>query len=356
MTHPRAKGFSLFLFGASAIAAGYLLIERPRHPLGLTLPAAIYHKMLGGYYYFLLLLEDRLFTPPFWCAIVVTLSLQRLLPAKPAQKALSVSFAQDAVWFFYETALNALILVFYVELLTRAYHKHLSSLTITALSQSPGWVRFLSALLLVDLLYWVQHYCLHKVPLLWRFHALHHSQKELNYFTDFRYHVVEYVVRYTFLIVPFLILRLDAPAVAAFAFFQKSYSHFYHGNIRTNLGPLKYVLVTPQSHRVHHSLEAEHRDKNFGAIFSVWDFLLRTQCKDFAAYPETGIADEAFPREREVELRSLLLTPFAQLLYPFSVAGKAHPPPGEAVADRADRAEAPPSGRRTLNVGARAGL
>jgi sterol desaturase/sphingolipid hydroxylase (fatty acid hydroxylase superfamily) len=319
LAHPRAKDFALFLFVISAAASGYLFIEYLRHFSRVALVAAAYGKTLTIYYYFVRLFGDRIYALSFWCAIVLTLCLQYLLPAKRAQKIFSVSFAQDVVWFFYEMMLNALILVFYVEYLTRYYHQRFSSLTITPFSQSPGWVRFLLALLLVDFLYWIQHYCLHKVPLLWQFHALHHSQKELNYFTDFRYHVVEYVVRYTFLIIPFLILRLDPPVIAAFVVFQKCYSHFYHGNIRTNLGPLKYILVTPQSHRVHHSLETEHRDKNFGAIFSVWDFILGTQCKSFGVYPETGVADGAFPHEQKIGLKSLLLTPLSQLLYPFLV-------------------------------------
>jgi sterol desaturase/sphingolipid hydroxylase (fatty acid hydroxylase superfamily) len=323
MAIPRAHGFALFSFGTLAIASGYFVVEYLPHSSLVALYTMTRGTLLKINTYFVSLLEIRIFALSFWCAIVLTLGLQRLLPAKQAQKIFSIGFAQDAVWFFYETLLNALILVFYVEYLTRYYHQYFSRLTITSLSQSPGWARFLLALLLVDFLYWLQHYCLHKSPLLWRFHALHHSQKELNYFTDFRYHVVEYVVRYTFLIIPFLILQLDPPTIAAFVIFQRCYSHFYHGNIRTNLGPLKYLLVTPQSHRVHHSLEAEHQDQNFGAIFSVWDFILGTQCKTFTAYPETGIADEAFPHEREARLKSLLLTPLSQLLYPFLVTVRA---------------------------------
>ena len=324
MSHPRTKGFALFLFGMLAMASGYLFIEYFRRPSGVTLPAAAYASILNIYSYFLLLLKGRVLAISFWCSILLTLSLQYLFPAKPSQKIFSVSFAQDIVWFFYEMMLNALILVFYVGCLTHFYHRYFSNLTVTSLSQSPGWIRFLLSLLLVDFLYWLQHYCHHKVPLLWRFHALHHSQKELNFFTDFRYHFVEYVVRYTFLIVPFLMLKLDPPIIVAYVVFSTCYSHFYHGNIQTNLGPLKYVLVTPQSHRVHHSLESEHRDQNFGAILSLWDFMLGTQCKTFTVYPETGIADAAFPHEQKIGLKSLLLTPLAQLLYPFSVMVRAY--------------------------------
>lgn len=332
MRYPRTKNFVLSLVAVSAIASGCLLLECLRRDAGIRLATATYAKVANTYYYFHVLLEDRVLAISFWCTLLLTLCLQYLFPAKPSQRIFSLSFAQDMVWFFYEMMLNALILVFYVEYLTLFYNRYFSNLTITALGQSPGWLRFLLSLLLVDFLYWLQHYCHHKVPLLWRFHALHHSQKELNFFTDFRYHVVEYVVRYTFLIVPFLLLKLEAPVIVAYVVFSKCYSHFYHGNIRTNLGPLRYVLVTPQSHRVHHSVETEHRDRNFGAIFSIWDFLLGTQCKTFTVYPETGIADAAFPHEQRPGLKSLLLTPVSQLLYPFSVMVRAYrsspaPPP-----------------------------
>ena len=322
------------------IALGYLVVTCLSSLARITLSAAIYEKLLNVNHYFLGTLYDQLFALSFWGAIVLTLGCEYLVPAKSAQKIFSVNFAQDAVWFFYQNILNAIVLVFYVEYLTRYYQQYLSSLTVTSLSRSPGWVRFLVALLMVDFLYWIQHYCNHKVPLLWRFHVLHHSQKQINFFTDFRYHVVEYVVRYTFLITPFLILKLDPPVIVAFVIFFRCYSHFYHGNIRMNLGPLKYILVTPQSHRVHHSLEVEYRDTNFGAIFSIWDFMLGTQCTNFGIYPETGVADHTFPHEQRFRLKSLLLTPLSQLLYPFLVMKRTYLAAGEA----STRIEAPPRG------------
>jgi sterol desaturase/sphingolipid hydroxylase (fatty acid hydroxylase superfamily) len=94
---------------------------------------------------------------------------------------------------------------------------------------------------------------------------------------------------------------------------------------------LRYLLVTPQSHRVHHSLEIEYRDQNFGAIFSVWDFILGTQCTNFEIYPETGITAEAFPHQPAKGLKSLLLTPLFQLLYPFSVIRRNYLRPADAL-------------------------
>ena len=318
MARARTRNFALVFLGALVISCVFLFLDRVWHFPAQRIFAAVYHKSVAVLYLSLLdLFKTSILTGSFWGAILLTLGLQRLAPAKPHQKIFSPGFAQDLVWFFYETVLNALIIVTYVDLLTRLYAKYFSFLTVTSLNQFPAWVRFVVAVLLVDFLYWSQHYCNHKVPFLWRLHSLHHSQRELNFFTDFRYHFLEYIVRYTFLVIPLLILKIEAPVIIAFAIFQRWYSRFYHGNIKTDLGLLRYILVTPQSHRVHHSVEPAHRDTNFGAIFSIWDFAMGTQYRIYDAYPDTGIADQDFPHETTAGLKSLLLTPFEQLLYPF---------------------------------------
>ncbi len=263
------------------------------------------------------LVQDSILTVPFWIAIAITLTLQTLAPAQREQKLFSRGLAEDGVWFVYEAVLQSIIIVTYVDLLARLYGKYASFLTVTSLNQPPGWLRFLIAILLVDFLYWVQHYLHHKIPFLWKLHSLHHSQTELNFFTDFRYHVLEYIVRHTVLIIPLLIFKIDVPVIAAVAITQRWYSRFYHGNIRTNLGPLKYFLVTPQSHRIHHSIEPQHADQNFGAIFSIWDYLLGTASTDRKSYPQTGIADAGFPHRTSGRISEILLAPLRQMAYPF---------------------------------------
>lgn len=132
-----------------------------------------------------------------------------------------------------------------------------------------------------------------------------------------RYHILEYIVRHTWLVIPFLMLQVDPPQIVWFSIIAKWYTRFYHGNIRTNLGPLRYVLVTPQFHRIHHSVERRHRDTNFGALFSIWDRLFGTQYRGYDEYPETGIEDEAFPHEKVAGVTSLLLRPLVRMVYPF---------------------------------------
>jgi sterol desaturase/sphingolipid hydroxylase (fatty acid hydroxylase superfamily) len=90
-----------------------------------------------------------------------------------------------------------------------------------------------------------------------------------------------------------------------------------HSNIRTDFGPLRHLLVTPQSHRLHHSIELEHRDRNFGGVLSVWDHLLGTQHRGFDVYPSTGVENPAFPIERSARPSRLLKTYARQFVYPF---------------------------------------
>ena len=254
-----------------------------------------------------------IFTIPFWGALGFTLLLERLLPAEKNRKIFSASFGQDLVWFFYEPFLNAFVVGTYVAMLVKLHTLYFPHWTFYGLTQTPAWLRIVLGILVVDLGFWLQHRINHRVPFLWRLHALHHSQTQLNFFTDFRYHPLEYIVRHTFVTVPFIFLQIDPPVIVAVAIFKDWYSRFYHGNIRTNLGPLRFVLVTPQSHRVHHSLEQSHHDKNFGAIFSIWDHLFGTQWKDYNIYPATGLADDKFEEKGNGDVKSLLKSPWSQM-------------------------------------------
>lgn len=266
--------------------------------------------------------QKTIFTWPFYAFIVGILIIERIIPADRERKLLSPSFMQDIVWFFFEAVGHALIVTTYVGFLYYLYENHLSFLTLHVIDVLPGWAVLVLAIVLLDFLFWLQHYINHKVPWFWYFHTIHHSQKEVNLFTDFRYHTLEYIVRHTILTVPFLIFGLSYPTAVYFVLFQTWFTRFYHANIRTNLGPLRYILVTPQSHRVHHSIEPKHRDKNFGSLLSVWDFIFRTQYLGFDEYPKTGIDDETFPHEKSARPLQLLITPLRQMWYPFRMIGK----------------------------------
>lgn len=258
-----------------------------------------------------------LVSPSFLIVLAVTLGLQRLIPADPGQRNYGAGFVNDAIWFLYTAIGLAFINTLIVTAFAEFYQSHLSFMTITAVADWPAWARFILAVLLFDFMIWLVHVAEHKISWLWPFHAVHHEQRELNFFSDFRVHPVSFLWMQSVTALVFFIFAMEVPEVVAFSIFRALYSKFYHGNIKTDLGPLRYILVTPQSHRVHHSLAPEHRDKNFGSMFSIWDFLFRTQVKDFDIYPVTGSDDPTFPHERLEISPTMLVTPLRQMLHPF---------------------------------------
>jgi sterol desaturase/sphingolipid hydroxylase (fatty acid hydroxylase superfamily) len=125
-------------------------------------------------------------------------------------------------------------------------------------------------------------------------------------------------VRNAVQVIPFLVLAAGTPAIAAFNLFLLWHARLYHANVRTNLGVLRYVVVTPQSHRVHHSVEARHHDKNFGAFLSVWDRLFKTHyIGDDDEYPATGLPTPGRSVAPVQRRRDALVVPILQLGLPF---------------------------------------
>jgi len=249
--------------------------------------------------------RDFFLNPWFYGVIVSVLLLERWMPADPRQSLLSKGTRQDLVWVPFKLLLHAGFFPAVVVLLTLGYHRYLGFLTIEAVKDWPVPLRFGLGWLAGDFLFWLIHLIRHKVGFLWHFHAIHHSQRQLNFFTEYRVHPLDDLWAIAIGAIPVLMLSQATLTVAVIAWIAHWHTRIYHSNIRTHFGPLKYVLVTPQSHRVHHSIEPGHQDKNFGLTFSIWDHLFGTQHRNDDEYPQTGVAGLESP------------TFLQQLVYPF---------------------------------------
>ncbi len=269
------------------------------------------------YYPSLTCITNIFYKKIFFVAVAIIFLLEKLFPAKQAQRILSASLIQDAVWLFLEACFEATVVIAWVNFLSNIYKQHFDFLTIGAIQQLPSGLKFIIGVTVSDFILWFHHWVRHKVPWFWEFHALHHSQKEINMFTDLRYHVMEYIIAKTIYTFPLLIMGVEPSNVILFAVFHTWFTHLYHANIRSNFGPLRYIFVTPQSHRIHHSIELRHKDKNFGVLFSFWDQIFNTQYRGYDEYPDTGITDELFPLEGSIKGFNLLLNPIRQHIYPF---------------------------------------
>jgi sterol desaturase/sphingolipid hydroxylase (fatty acid hydroxylase superfamily) len=178
----------------------------------------------------------------------------------------------------------------------------------------PYWVAFALALIVLDLVFYVEHRLLHRVPLLWRFHRMHHADPDYDLTTGLRFHPFESLVFNGTNMALVAVLGLPVGAVILFEVLAGAQSSLSHGNIRLTLSTdraLRLVLVTPDMHRVHHSTVPQETDSNFGNLLPLWDRLVGTYRAEPAAGHEgmqVGLGE--FRDRRYLRLHWMLALPF----------------------------------------------
>ena len=153
----------------------------------------------------------------------------------------------------------------------------------------PLWLAVITTILIFDFAIWAQHLITHKIPLLWRFHRVHHADRDIDVSTAIRFHPVEIAV--SMLLKIGLVYLLGAPAlgIIAFEIILNGTAMFNHANIRLPLWldrAVRIVLVTPDMHRVHHSDRRDEHDSNYGFALSIWDRMFGTYIAQPAARHE----------------------------------------------------------------------
>lgn len=143
----------------------------------------------------------------------------------------------------------------------------------------PTWVSVIAAMVILDFAIWFQHMVFHKVPLLWRLHRVHHADRDIDVSTALRFHPIE--IAASMLIKIGVVYLIGAPAlgVILFEIVLNGSAMFNHANMRLPLGVdriLRQILVTPDMHRVHHSVHRDETDSNYGFCLSIWDRIFRT--------------------------------------------------------------------------------
>ena len=288
-------------------------------------------------------------TVPTVLAFTVILLLERLIPARPQQRTLSHGFCEDVLWVVLYGPMIILGAFWFTRALGWLFQHPLAGASVDLQQHLPFVAVVGICFVLGDFLAWLHHYLKHRIPLLWRFHAVHHSALELNPFTDARVHLAEHFVNLTVVALPFFMIGGDAAeAVVAIALGRLWYARFNHSNIRTNLGPLRHVIVTPQYHRMHHSMEPRDADTNLANFFVIWDRVFGTRNNDCDRYPETGIADPSFPHSTSRSPITLLRTFCAQFTYPFRATATLPQPSIEAGQDAMTLAVPPSRDGSTL--------
>jgi sterol desaturase/sphingolipid hydroxylase (fatty acid hydroxylase superfamily) len=179
---------------------------------------------------------------------------------------------------------------------------------------APIWLTILPAVVILDFVIYLQHVMFHAVPILWRVHRMHHADLDFDVTTGIRFHPAEIVISMGIKLAAVALFGTPAAGVLAFEVLLNATSMFNHSNIDIPTGRdaiLRMFVVTPDMHRVHHSIVVRETNSNFGFNLPWWDRLLGT----YRAQPEAGhdamtIGIEQFRDARELRLDRMLTQPW----------------------------------------------
>ncbi|WP_114764412.1 sterol desaturase family protein [Vibrio rhodolitus] len=182
--------------------------------------------------------------------------------------------------------------------------------------QLPSAIEVLLAVLLLDLAIYAQHLVFHRVPWLWRLHRMHHADQDIDVTTGARFHPIEILLSMWIKIAVVVSLGISPLAVLVFEIILNASAMFNHSNAKLPLkldDKLRKFVVTPDMHRVHHSVIPQETHSNFGFFLSIWDRMFAT----YRAQPQLGhdkvqIGLPLFRQHREQWLDKMLSQPFRQ--------------------------------------------
>lgn len=181
--------------------------------------------------------------------------------------------------------------------------------------QIPFAIAVVVSVIAMDFIIYMQHIMFHAVPALWRLHRVHHADLDIDVTTGARFHTIEIILSMLIKFATILVLGPPLVAVVIFEVVLNAMAMFNHGNIRLPLGldrVLRLFVVTPDMHRVHHSVEDDETNSNFGFNLSLWDRLFGTyRPQPRAGHEAMTIGIHTYRQPREVSwLPGILSLPF----------------------------------------------
>lgn len=181
----------------------------------------------------------------------------------------------------------------------------------------PLWLSMILSVIFLDLAIYLQHRIFHAVPLFWRVHRMHHADFDIDVTTGIRFHPIEIVLSMLIKCAVVMVLGVPVIAVLLFEVILNATSLFNHSNISLPLAfdrLLRWFIVTPDMHRVHHSVVVEETNSNYGFNLSCWDRLFNSyRDQPIAGHQGMTIGLKEFRTVEEcVELKGMLLIPFVK--------------------------------------------
>lgn len=257
---------------------------------------------------FLIKLTAALGLVRFLMAMAIYIPLERLAPFRKQHPILREGWLTDLANFFFNGLLTAVIFHFWNRWVGRP--GWMKPLALNLAGQSI-FVQVIATVGVGSFIYYWGHRAEHSIPLLWRFHSVHHSIERLDWLATFRGHVYDSCWSTALVAMAMAFLGLSEPTAMWFVVYRFLEGQIEHSNVRVPLGFLKWVIPSPWFHQWHHAMDAEALNKNFSP-YPLWDVLFGT------AYMPADRVPERFGTDTPVPTQYL-----GQLAYPFGLASQA---------------------------------
>ena len=179
---------------------------------------------------------------------------------------------------------------------------------------TPYWLAFLVAIIFLDFMIYIQHLISHAVPILWRFHLVHHTDLDFDVTTAARFHPLEIVLSLFYKLVLIVVIGAAPTAVLLFEIILNGSAQFNHSNIKLRYRLdriLRWFIITPDFHRVHHSVKVGETNANYGFFLPWWEYLCGTyRAQPAMPHTEMSIGLKEYRERGELSLLSLVVLPF----------------------------------------------
>ena len=239
---------------------------------------------------------------------VLFVAIEKLFPLYRGQAVFRAEWQTDAKHFTVNHFLVGLILLTVNFLINHAFGWMVNHDFQQSVRAIPFVWQLLLCILVADFAQYWTHRAYHEVPFLWKFHAVHHSAKTMDWLAGSRQHMLELVATRVLVLAPLFVLGFSEGVMNAYIIIVGFQAVFNHANVHLPWGPLKYVVVTPDFHHWHHSSDTEAIDRNYAAHYAFLDHLFGTAVKvpkdkPFPAkygvvgdyMPDGFLAQQAFP-------------------------------------------------------------
>lgn len=229
-------------------------------------------------------------------AAIIFIPIEHLIPMHAEQKLFRKGWIGDVIY----AVLNSVIIG--AGLLAVAIGAVVMKQSILPTSVSdfigsqPIWLQVIELFIIADLFFYLVHRLFHTIPALWRFHAIHHSIEEMDWLAAHRVHPVDQILTKGASIVPCYFLGFSDWAILIYFAIYQWHSLALHANINISLGPLSWLVASPEFHHWHHTNRREAYDKNFAGQFPLWDVIFGTAHMPADARPGNYGVDDELPK------------------------------------------------------------